>query len=288
MKKSFGEKLRNIRKEKRLTQQKMASLLNMTQGAYCKYENNQTSPNPETLIKISKILDISLDYLLNNNLNLKNISYSNIMERKNRIKELRTKFHITQKKLAKTLATSQSNISSWESGRTEPNQDIYIKLCDIFHCSLDYITGRSNENIYSSDIEAGKSIGIKVPVLGSIPAGIPIEAIEEILDYEEIPKEWASQGEYFGLKVKGNSMEPRICSGDVVIVRKQEDAETGDVCVVMVNGFDATLKQIKKDTGGITLVPFNKSYSPVYYSNKEIQELPVRIVGKVVELRGKF
>lgn len=208
MKNSFGEKLRALRKEKKLTQQKMATLLNMTQGSYGKYENNQTSPNPDTLLKISNILDVSVDCLLNNNL-------------------------------------------------------------------LD-----------SENVE--KPIGIKIPVLGSIPAGIPLEAIEEILDYEEIPKEWSSQGEYFGLKVKGNSMEPRICSGDVVIVRKQEDAETGDVCVVMVNGFDATLKQIKKDTGGITLVPFNKSYSPVYYSNKEIQELPVRIVGKVVELRGKF
>ena len=83
-------------------------------------------------------------------------------------------------------------------------------------------------------------------------------------------------------------MSPRILNGDVVIVRKQDDCESGDICVVMVNGFDATLKQVKKDFNGITLVPFNQEYKPMFYSNKDIAELPVRILGKVIELRGKF
>lgn len=197
----------------------------------------------------------------------------------NNLIQLRKQNKKTQKDIARLLNKSQQSYGKYENGITEPDAESLKILADYYSISVDELLGNSNTITEK---------GIKIPVLGSIPAGIPIEAIEEILDYEEIPKEWASQGEYFGLKVKGNSMEPRICSGDVVIVKKQEDAETGDVCVVMVNGFDATLKQIKKDTGGITLVPFNKAYSPVYYSNKEIQELPVRIVGKVVELRGKF
>lgn len=196
-----------------------------------------------------------------------------------RLRRLRKEKSYNQSKVANKIGVSQNAYSRYELGLAEPSADSLRLIADLYNVTIDYL-------LTGSDLKTEK--GIKIPVLGSIPAGIPIEAIEEILDYEEIPKEWASQGEYFGLKVKGNSMEPRICSGDVVIVRKQEDAETGDVCVVMVNGFDATLKQIKKDTGGITLVPFNKTYSPVYYSNKEIQELPVRIVGKVVELRGKF
>ena len=98
----------------------------------------------------------------------------------------------------------------------------------------------------------------------------------------------ANTGEFFGLKVKGDSMSPRIQDGDVVIVKKQNTCETGDVCVVMVNGFDATLKQVKKDYNGIMLVPFNTEYKPMFYSNKDIEELPIRIIGKVVELRGKF
>ena len=196
-----------------------------------------------------------------------------------RLRRLRKEKSYNQSKVANKIGVSQNAYSRYELGLAEPSADSLRLIADLYNVTIDYL-------LTGSDLKTEKEI--KIPVLGSIPAGIPIEAIEEILDYEEIPKEWASQGEYFGLKVKGNSMEPRICSGDVVIVRKQEDAETGDVCVVMVNGFDATLKQIKKDTGGITLVPFNKTYSPVYYSNKEIQELPVRIVGKVIELRGKF
>lgn len=197
----------------------------------------------------------------------------------NNLIQLRKQNKKTQKDIARLLNKSQQSYGKYENGITEPDAESLKILADYYSISIDELLGNSNTITEK---------GVKIPVLGSIPAGIPIEAIEEILDYEEIPKEWASQGEYFGLKVKGNSMEPRICSGDVVIVRKQDDAETGDVCVVMVNGFDATLKQIKKDTGGITLVPFNKTYSPVYYTSKEIQELPVRIVGKVVELRGKF
>ena len=197
----------------------------------------------------------------------------------NNLIQLRKQNKKTQKDIARLLNKSQQSYGKYENGITEPDAESLKILADYYSISVDELLGNSNTITEK---------GIKIPVLGSIPAGIPIEAIEEILDYEEIPKEWASQGEYFGLKVKGNSMEPRICSGDVVIVRKQENAETGDVCVVMVNGFDATLKQIKKDSGGITLVPFNKAYSPVYYTSKEIQELPVRIVGKVVELRGKF
>lgn len=98
----------------------------------------------------------------------------------------------------------------------------------------------------------------------------------------------ASQGEYFGLRIKGASMEPRMRDGDIVIVRKQPNAETGDTVVVLVNGDSATVKKIKKGDDGITLVPTNAAYDPIYYTNSEIASLPVVIIGKVVELRAKY
>jgi len=196
------------------------------------------------------------------------------------LKKLRKQFGLNQTQIAKKIGVSQNSYSRYELGNAEPSYDCLVSLSKIFNVSIDYLLG-NEENLTKN--------GVKIPVLGSIPAGIPIEAIEEVLDYEEIPKEWTTHGDFFGLKVKGNSMEPRICSGDVVIVRKQEDAESGDVCVVMVNGFDATLKQIKKEPNGLTLVPFNqKDYSPVFYNDEQVATLPVRIIGKVVELRGKF
>lgn len=128
----------------------------------------------------------------------------------------------------------------------------------------------------------------KIPVLGSVPAGIPIDAVEDIIDYEEIPEFLKDTGEFFGLRVKGSSMEPKISEGDVVIVRQQDTAETGDIVVAMINGNEATLKRLKKGPDGIILYPSNPAFDPMYFTNQQIAELPVRIIGKVIELRAKF
>lgn len=119
-------------------------------------------------------------------------------------------------------------------------------------------------------------------------AGIPIEAIEDIIDTEEITEEMAKTGSFFGLQIHGDSMEPRMCEGDVVIVRQQDDAESGDVVIAMVNGNDATCKRLRKYRDGIELISNNPSYEPMFFSKEEIENKPVKIIGKVVELRGKF
>ena len=130
--------------------------------------------------------------------------------------------------------------------------------------------------------------GFKIPVLGQVAAGIPISAVEDILDYEEIPATWKTQGEFFALKIKGDSMEPRMISGDVVIVRQQSTAESGDTVVVLVNGDSATCKRLEKTDSGIMLVSTNIKYPPLFFTPKEVDSLPVTILGKVVELRQKY
>lgn len=129
---------------------------------------------------------------------------------------------------------------------------------------------------------------IKIPVLGTVRAGIPIEAVENIIDYEEISEDMARQGEFFALQIKGDSMEPKISEGDVVIVRKQSDVDSGNIAIVLVNGEEATIKKIQKFDGGINLIPSNPSYDVRTYTNEQINSLPVQILGKVVELRAKF
>lgn len=139
--------------------------------------------------------------------------------------------------------------------------------------------------------ELGKSVNskiMKIPVLGTVRAGIPIEAVENIIDYEEISEDMARQGEFFALQIKGDSMEPKISEGDVVIVRKQSDVDSGNIAIVLVNGEEATIKKIQKFDGGINLIPSNPSYDVRTYTNDQIESLPVQILGKVVELRAKF
>ena len=201
----------------------------------------------------------------------------------NRIKSLRQEKGLSQQDLAKLLFVNQTAVSQWEREKTNPSTDTAIALANIFNVSVDYLLGCENAE---SSVPAPSHV--KIPVLGEVQAGLPMEAVENILDYEEIDSAQASTGEYFGLQIRGRSMEPRMVEGDVVIVRKQEDAESGDTVVVLVNGDDATVKKLKKMPDGIMLIPNNPAFEPLYYSAKEINELPVRIIGKVIELRAKF
>lgn len=152
----------------------------------------------------------------------------------------------------------------------------------MFGVSIDYLTGKDAELV-------SLNAAARIPVLGTIPAGIPIEAIEDIVDWEEIPRSMlAGDKEYFGLKVKGNSMYPDYLEGDAIIVRKTQICNSGDDCVVYVNGYDATLKRVKLGAdGSITILPRNPEYPPRTFSPKEVRDLPVSIAGVVVELRRK-
>ena len=138
------------------------------------------------------------------------------------------------------------------------------------------------------EYESQKPQGLQIPVLGTVAAGIPISAVEDILDYEEVPQSWGNQGEFFGLRIKGDSMQPKMDDGDVVIVRQQSDANSGDTVIALVNGDDATCKKLQKTENGIMLVSTNPNYLPMFFTNEEIVTKPVVILGKVVELRSKF
>lgn len=202
----------------------------------------------------------------------------------NRFKELRLKNGFrSQQELASILYVNQTAVSQWERGITTPSAPILLKLSQMYHVSTDYLLGID----VISDIHDGRKEYF-VPVLGNVAAGIPIEAVEDIVDYEEIDAATAATGEFFALRLKGASMEPRMRDGDVVIVRKQDDADTGDTAVVLVNGDSATVKRIKKGPSGISLIPNNPAYDIMFYSCDEVQQLPVKIIGKVVELRAKF
>lgn len=199
----------------------------------------------------------------------------------NRLRQMRVSKGLNQNEVGELVGMAQSAVSKWERGATEPDHNTLRILSDYYGVSIDYLLGNSDE-------PQAKRKGVSIPVLGDVAAGIPIEAIEDILDYEDIDEDLARTGEFFGLRIRGRSMEPRMMEGDVVIVRQQETAETGDTVVVSVNGDLATVKKIKIGPAGITLIPTNPSYDPMYFTCEEVEQLPVRIRGKVVELRAKF
>lgn len=200
---------------------------------------------------------------------------------KDMLKYFRMREHLSQYELAAKLGVSPSTISMYEAGKREPDFEIEEKIADFFNTDLNTLRGRDSEHKISKK-------GITINVLDRIAADIPIEAVKNIIDTEEISEELARTGEFFGLQIRGDSMEPRMYEGDVVIVRQQDDAESGDIVIALVNGNDAICKRLNKYAAGIALTSLNTKYDPILFSNDEISFKSVKIIGKVVELRGKL
>ena len=196
-----------------------------------------------------------------------------------RIKSAREDLKLTKRELAKRIGVHESSINKYEKGLVDIPLSKISELSRVLNVTEAYLMGWEDEQ---------KPQGIKIPVLGTVAAGIPISAVEDILDYEEVPQSWESQGEFFGLRIKGDSMQPKMDDGDVVIVRQQSDANSGDTVIALVNGDDATCKKLQKTENGIMLVSTNPNYLPMFFTNEEIVTKPVVILGKVVELRSKF
>lgn len=206
------------------------------------------------------------------------------MEIKNILKNRRIDLKLTLEDVARIVGVSPATISRWESGDiANMRRDRIALYSKALQISPAVIMGWDYEDI-SSPLK-----GVKIPVLGRVAAGVPISAISNIEDYEEITPEMAKSGEHFALRVKGDSMSPRIDNNDIVIVRQQALVNNGDVAVVLVNGDEATVKEIKKLPDGLMLIGWNTSvYPPKVYSKEDVEKLPISIIGKVVELRRQF
>lgn len=195
------------------------------------------------------------------------------------IKYYRNLRKISQNELANRLGyKDRSTISKIEKGVIHLNADKLIEVASILGITYAELIGA----------EKIESETVKIPVLGRVAAGIPIMANEEIIEWEDVPVSMQIEEDLFGLKIKGDSMSPRIQDGDTVIVRKQAYADDGDVVIVLINGEEGTCKKIKRSPEGLTLISYNPNYPPLFFTNKEIKNLPVTVLGKVVELRAKI
>ena len=205
--------------------------------------------------------------------------------------------HKDRNDIARDLDLPYTTVTSWCKGEFYPRIDKIEALANYFEIrKSDLVEEKIDKNIQGMDKKSeGSAV---VLVYGTIPAGTPIECIENIIDTEEIPQSMLNGGkQYFGLKVKGNSMFPEYLDGDTLILEKVNDCESGQDCVVMVNGNDGTFKRIIKnqEKQTIKLQPLNTTldengnflYEPITFTKEQIEQLPVRIIGRVVELRRK-
>jgi len=209
-----------------------------------------------------------------------------------RLKTRREMLGMTQAEVARRVHVGSDSYNKYERAKAQPSNETLLLLANVLETSVDYLLGRTgqlNSSARDRHTHEIKGNAIRIPVLGVIPAGVPLEAIEEVLDYEEVPIEWGRGGaEYFALKIQGESMFPKYLDGDVVIFQKAVDCDNGNECAVIVNGYDGTFKKVIKQKNGIVLQPLNPNgFEPVFLSNDDIMSLPVRIVGIAKEIRRK-
>lgn len=192
--------------------------------------------------------------------------------------------------LANASGVSKASISQYLNGSHSPSNISSGKMAKILNVNPVWLMGFDVPMLAPDKDVSNKSTqkGLTVNVLGRVAAGIPIEAITDIVDQEEISEDLAKTGEFFGLRIQGNSMEPDIHNGDTVIVKKQDDAESNEIVIALINGNDGVCKRLKKYAESIALVSINPDYEPMYFNQEEIDNTPVRIIGKVVELRRKL
>ena len=206
------------------------------------------------------------------------------------LKHLRIQSGMTQEELAKKMDKDYSTIGKWELGQRSPIMTDVIKIADIFQVSLEKLIGSSMIYDNAEVVDIDSDI-VKIPVYGTIKAGIPIESQSDIIDYIDIPREWTrGDKKFYALKISGDSMYPKYSENDIVIFEQNDDKElyNGKDCAVMINGTESTFKKILLNEQGIVLQPYNTAYDIMMYSNEQIEQLPIKVVGIAREKRTKL
>ena len=200
----------------------------------------------------------------------------------NNIKHYRKLNNLTQKGLADKLKIKPTAISAWELGRNKPLMDNVEKMAALFDVSKSQLLG---DDFEPTNVDVVSTPFVKIPVIGVIACGEPIDAEENISEYRSVPVDRVPGGDVFYLRAKGDSMEPKIPDGSYVLCRKQSDVENGEIAAVLVNGDEeATLKRVVKQGDIVLLQALNENYAP-YILNADD---PGKIVGKAIRMETEL
>lgn len=208
-----------------------------------------------------------------------------------RLKEAREENKKTLEEVGNRVGTHKSTIQRWEHGKTEKiNTAIIEVLANYLNVDAGWLSGKNVPKYKTKEhIDNLGNIVVSIPLIGTVKAGYNYLVQENIIGYVEVAKGIVGNGsEFFALKIKGDSMQPVLYENDVVIIKKQDDCEDGQIAVVLINGDEATIKRVKKSSNGIWLQPFNNNYEPLVFTNDEIENIPVKIIGVVKQLQRKF
>lgn len=184
---------------------------------------------------------------------------------------------------------SKSTISKYLSGDIKNvKSSIISNIANLFNVSPAWLAGLSDEKYRETKLDKLGNPVVSIPLLGVVKAGYDYLAQENWIGSVDIDKNIANSGKYFALKVHGDSMSPVLIENDIVLIKKQNDFENGDIVVAIINGDEATIKKGKKSDSSILLQPLNSAYEPLVFTYDEVKSVPVTIVGVVKQLKREF
>ena len=202
-----------------------------------------------------------------------------------RLKEARKNARLTQKEIASIIGVNQNTYSYWENGKTKVDNVTLKKLAEVLNVSVDFLLGEEAPKYDTRLFTQLPPENKKIPIIGSVRCGPNGLAFQYLEGYVLVGDEY--HGDIVSFRCRGDSMKDLgITDGDIAIVRLQEEIETGELAVVVINGDEGTLKRVRKFEGGIILEAANQEYEPRVFTGDELST--VRIVGKVLEVRKKF
>ena len=281
---NMGERIKQLRIANGLTQEKLGKYLGVQKSAIRKYENGSVTNIKRTSIEImSKLFNVSPSYLMCIEDTDKNINdlYNKKIFAKNLNYYMKLN-NISRQQISKDLKVPYTTVTSWCKGEFYPRIDKIQQLADYFSINKSNLIEYEDSNISNDNV-------IQIPLLGKIVAGYPSEMFSDIIDYINVPIDMIKGNkELFALNTNGNSMQPMFFDGDILIFEKSNDCESGQYCAVTVNGNEATFKKVIKMEKGIMLQPLNMEYESKFFTNDEIENLPVRIIGVLKESRRKY
>lgn len=198
-----------------------------------------------------------------------------------KVKLLRKRNGLTQTELGEKLGVKTNAVSKWECGRVEDIPMSKVKaMAALFDVPPSFLI--DDDQLPSNAIPYASTH--KAPIIGSIPAGYPVLAIEDIEGYADIP--YSDEENYFFLRVNGESMKNSgIHTGDLVLIRRQKYADDGQVVAARVNGDEATLKRYKRQKDNVLLLPENPDFDPRIVPAKDFETGDAQIIGVALEVR---
>ena len=212
-----------------------------------------------------------MSYLGNKEIFAKNLNYYMNINKKNR------------SDVCRDLDIPYSTFTDWCNANIYPRIDKIEMLANYFDIKKsDLVENKEKLDMIGNPVTS-------IPILGTVKAGYDYLAQENWVGTIDVETSLVGNGkDYFALKVHGNSMSPALIEDDIVIIKKQNDFENGDIVVAIINGDEATIKKGKKSDSSILLQPLNTAYEPLIFTYDEIKTIPVEIVGIVKQLKREF